>query len=176
MEKSRLFLIINILSFYTYWWASLWGASIKQYYIGPLIALIYFIFHFSIINDKKKEFQYMLLCAFCGFLLESIFLYSQFIVYRGILPEKYSIVPIWAIVLWAGYALTAYHSFKWIYGKYYFSLLIGGIFGPLIYLSGNKIGCITFKYDVFTSYLILSPIWAVFFLLLTYFAVTLNND
>ena len=176
MEKSKLFLIINAIYFYGYWWVSFWGASTKQYHVGPLIALIYFIFHFYIINDKKKEFQYMLLCTFCGFLLESIFFYSGFIDYKGILSEKYSIIPIWVIVLWAGYALTAYHSFKWIYGKYYLSILIGGSFGPLIYLSGDKVGCIVLKYDIFISYLILSPIWALFFLLLTYFSVKLNND
>ena len=176
MEKSRLFLIINALSFYIYWWFSFWGASIKQYHIGPLIAIIYFIFHFYMIFDKKKEFQYMLLCMFCGFLLESAFFYFQFIDYNGILPDNYSIIPIWVIVLWGGYALTVYHSFNWIYGKYYSSLMIGGLLGPLIYLSGDRMGCINFQYDAFTSYLILSPVFAVCFLLLNYFAVKLNND
>ena len=85
------------------------------------------------------------------------------------------IIPIWVILLWAGYALTVFHSFKWIYGRYYISLLLGGVFAPLIYLSGDRIGCIILKYDILISYLVLVPIWSVCTLLLNYCSVRINE-
>ena len=176
MEKNRLFLFINGLSVYVYWWACFWGASIEKYYIGPLLATMYFVFHFYVIENKQKEFKYMLFCIFFGFFLESLFYYTGFMNYKGIFPQKYSIVPLWVIVLWAGYSLTVFHSFKWIYQRYYLSLFLGGIFAPLIYVSGNKIGCIVFKYDILTSYLILVPICSISLLSLNFFSVKINEN
>ena len=176
MKINKLFLFINGLFIYLYWWVSFWGASVSKYYIGPILAIGYFIIHFFIIKDKKKEFKYMLFCIIFGFLLESLFYYTDFINYKGILTEKYSIIPLWVITLWAGYALTVFHSFKWLYGRYYLSLFIGGFFAPLIYVSGNGMGCIIFKYDIMTSYLILLPIWSVSMLLLNYVSVKINEN
>ena len=74
MHSSKLFLFINGLSLYIYWWTCFWGASNGQYYLGPSIAIFYFIFHFIIIDDKVKEFKLILLYTVYGFILESLFL------------------------------------------------------------------------------------------------------
>ena len=176
MNKNKLFLFINGFSIYFYWWFCFWGASINKYYIGPSIAIVYFIFHFSRIDDKAKELKMMLFCTIYGFILESLFYYTGFIDYKGILPQNLSIVPIWVLILWSGYALTVFHSFKWIYKKYLVSFLLGGFFAPLIYLSGNRIGCIILKYDIITSYLVLFPVWSFSLLLLNYISVIINEN
>ena len=175
MEKNRLFLFINGLSVYIYWWACFWGASIEKYYIGPLLAMMYFIFHFYIIKDKEKEFKYMLFCIFFGFLFESLFYYTGFMTYKGILPQKYSIVPIWVIILWSGYSLTVFHSFKWILGRYKIALIISCLFAPLIYLSANRVGSISFTISISNMYLILAFMWSLCFPLLIYIATKLND-
>tara|TARA_B100000579_G_C22840048_1_gene860918 strand:+ start:189 stop:719 length:531 start_codon:yes stop_codon:yes gene_type:complete len=175
MEKNKIFLLFNGFSLYVYWWVSFWGASNNNFYVGPVLAITYFVFHFCIISNKKKELHYMLFCILFGLFLESLFYYTGFLDYRGIVTQKYSIIPIWILILWAGYSLTVFHSFRWIYGRYYLSVILGGLFAPLIYLSGGRTGCIILNYDILTSYLVLVPIWSLSFLLLNYFSVRINE-
>jgi len=176
MHSSKLFLFINGFFFYFYWWICFWGASNDQYYIGPFIAILYFIFHFIIIDEKMKEFKLILIYTAYGFVLESLFYYTRFINYKGILPENFSIVPFWVLILWAGSSLTIFHSFKWIHKKYFLTFFFGGCFGPLIYLSGHIIGCISFQYNIGISYLILFFIWSFSFTILNYISVIINEN
>ena len=113
-----MFILINILSIYTYWVACYWGAANNSFYLGPAIAILYFIFHFLVISEKRKEFKFLAYCLVVGFFFESILYYSGLIKYNGLLIQKYSIVPFWVLILWMGFSLTMFHSFKWIIGRY----------------------------------------------------------
>ena len=169
-QYSLKFLIFNVISFYIYWWLCLIGSSRGDFFYGPLAALVYFIIHFFIIDNKYKEFKYIIICMILGILIETLMLQLNFIEYRGYLSSNYNIAPLWVIVLWMGFGTTVFHSFKWVLGKYKLSFLLGAIFTPVIYFSAYKIGSIAFNYNVLTSYLILSLIWGFTLLLLIYIA------
>ena len=175
MEKNRLFIIFNGISIYIYWWLCIWGVSIGNYFIGPILAILYFLIHFIIIRNKSKEIIYMFICILTGFVVESILYYSGFLDYKGLITQSLPIVAPWVILLWGGYGLTVYHSFRWILGKYYISFIGGGIFGPFIYISGNQIGAISLTYNLWISYFILMPILALSILFLNYISVKINE-
>jgi len=158
------FNIFNIISFYIYWYLCILGPSKDSYYIGPTIALIYFVIHFIYVKNKTDDFKIFFMCGILGVLFESILYYSGFIEYKGLLVDKFHIVPFWVIILWLGFGLTLLHSFKWILGKYTISSILGGLITPLIYLSAHNINSITLNYGLFYSYIILVALWA--FLLL----------
>ena len=167
--------ILNAIIFYTYWWLSFWGASKDIYYIGPLIATFYFIVHFVLIKDKLKEFKYMLFCICVGFIFESILLYSGFISYNGLINQKYSVVPIWVFLLWGGYALTVFHSFKYVIGRYLVSFIIGAFLGPLIYIAGDRVGAVYLNYEITFSYIVLMVMWSIVFPIMNYVSVRIND-
>ena len=167
--------ILNAITFYTYWWLSFWGASKGIYYIGPLIAILYFILHFYLIENKVKEFKYMLFCILVGFMFESFLLYTGFINYNGLLSQKYAIVPIWVIILWGGYALTAFHSFKYISGRYLVSFIIGTFLCPLIYIAGDRVGAIYLNYEITFSYIVLMVMWSIIFPIMNYVSVRIDD-
>ena len=146
-----------------------------NYYIGPILGLIYFLFHFLIIKNKIKEFKFLLFAIFICIVVESTLSYIGFINYMGLLPKKYGIIPLWIIILWGGFSLTVFHSFKWILGRYKVSFILGGIIIPLFYLSGDKVGAIFLKYSLIYSYLCLSILWAFCFLLLIYVATIIDE-
>ena len=128
------------------------------------------IFHFLVIENKAKEFKYIIICFLFGLIVETLFFKLNFISYKGILTEKYAIAPFWIVILWAGFGTTVYHSFKWILGKYRMCFILGAVFTPIFYISADKIGAISFNYSLLTSYFVLSFIWGISLLLLVYIA------
>lgn len=173
MNSKNTFLFINGIIFYTYWWLSIWGASIGNFYIGPAVAVSYFILHFIIVKDKFKEFKNLLFCVFIGFIFESILLYLGFLEYKSMMNS--SVIPIWVIILWAGYSLTVFHSFQYIKGRYFLSLIIGALFAPLIHISGAKTGAVVLNYSIATSYFVLMFMWSIALPLMNYISVKFDD-
>jgi len=169
-HTSSIFLVINGLAFYIYWWLCFFGAANQKFYYGPIVGIIYMIFHFLVIENKAKEFKYIIICFLFGFIVETLFFKLNFISYKGILTEKYAIAPFWIVILWTGFGTTVYHSFKWILGKYRMCFILGAVFTPIFYISADKIGAISFNYSLLTSYFVLSFIWGISLLLLVYIA------
>ena len=163
MTKNK-FNIFNIVSFYVYWYLCILGPSRDSYYIGPIVALIYFSLHFIYVKNKLNNFKIFMMCGVLGIFFESVLYYSGFIHYRGILVDKFNIIPLWVVILWLGFGLTLLHSFRWILGKYTTSLILGGTITPLFYLSAHKINSIVLNYNLFHSYVILAILWAIIFL------------
>tara|TARA_B100000029_G_C17432885_1_gene908551 strand:- start:86 stop:604 length:519 start_codon:yes stop_codon:yes gene_type:complete len=165
------FKIFNIISFYIYWWVSIWAASEEKYFIGPLLAVISFIIHFVVIEEKMKELYLLLVCFIIGILLENSFINFGIIEYKGILFEFYGISPLWVLLLWIGFGLTLFHSSIFILGKFKLSFLLGFIFGPIIYFSAHKFGSLTLKLSYLHSYLILGISMGLIVLLINIIAV-----
>ena len=60
-HTSSIFLVINGLAFYIYWWLCFFCAANQEFYYGPIVGIIYMIFHFLIIENKAKEFKYIII-------------------------------------------------------------------------------------------------------------------
>jgi len=175
MKENKLFLLFHALALYLSWWVSFWGVSIKQYYTGLILVIIYFLIHFILITNKFKEFKYMICCIIVGIVLDSFFYCTGFISYNGLLVERLGIIPFWTVLLLGGYAVTVYHTFSWILNRYYLSLILGMLLIPLIYISGDRIGVVILNKNLLESYLVLASIFGFYFLFFNYLPVV-NND
>ena len=49
--------------------------------------------------------------------------------------------------MWVGFTATLNHAFKKIIKKYYIQVILGLIFGPLAYITGNGLNAIIFNPD-----------------------------
>ena len=160
MNKTK-FNILNIVMFYIYWYLCLLGPSKEDYYLGPIVGLLYFCFHFIYTDNKMNDFKIFILCGTVGLLFESILHYTGFIIYKGILINYFNIIPFWVLILWLGLGLTLLHSFKWFLNHHVISSIIGGLITPVIYLSAHKINSITLTCSLSYSYMILAVSWIV---------------
>jgi len=172
---SKYFLFLNVAFFYIYWWLCFIGASNHSYYYGPVSVLVYFLIHFYFIKNKVLEFKYISFCIILGFLIETLMLRMSFISYNGLLSEKFSIAPIWIILLWGGFGSTIFHSFKWILTRYYVAFFLGGLVTPIFYFFADKIGAIVINESFVNAYFILAIVWSFALLLLIYIAERMQN-
>ena len=78
MTKNK-FNIFNIVSFYIYWYLCILGPSRESYYLGPIIALIFFSIHFLYSQNKMDDCKLFIMCGLLGVLFESGLYYSGFI-------------------------------------------------------------------------------------------------
>ena len=163
MSKVK-FNIVNIIVFYIYWYLCLLGPAKNSYYLGPIIALLYFCFHFIYVENKMNDFKLFILCGTLGAIFESVLYYSGFIFYKGILTSHFNIIPLWVLILWLGFGLTLSHSFKWFFSNHIISSVIAGLITPVIYISAHKINSIGLTYSLSYSYIVLAISWIIIFL------------
>ena len=67
--------------------------------------------------------------------------------------------------MWIGFATTINHSLKWIKNNYFLAFIMGFIFGPLSYLTGEKFGAIQFNVSLSFSLFLLAFSWGIVMLL-----------
>ena len=72
--------------------------------------------------------------------------------------------PIWMGFLWLGFALTINHSMKFFRDLTIVGPLIVGLFGPLTYLAGQRLGAVTI--ENYYLLLLIIPCWIGLFQLL----------
>ena len=153
---SNLKRTINIIGFQAGWWACVLGVQKGYPYIGAGVMALYLFVHLKYFKINRFEIFFVILVGIFGTVLETIFLQSSFIKYKGITSQY--IAPIWIIAMWLGFSATLNHSLSWLDGKWLLAFLGGAIFGPLSYLAGIKFGAIAFEVSVF-SIAVLSSVW-----------------
>jgi hypothetical protein len=53
------------------------------------------------------------------------------------------VAPFWLVGLWVAFAAVLTSGFDWLRQKVWLSVLLGGVFGPLSYVGGVRIGALT---------------------------------
>ena len=161
MLKNNYRILSNLFGFYLCWWLSVYGAFQGNYFLGFYVLLIYLFFHFMYVKRYKNEFYYILFCFICGFLFDTLLLNLNIISYKGYLPNKYSMAPLWVSCLWISFGLSIFHSFKMLQKNYLLSIFVGFISGPVIYISFDKLEIIVFSIDQFYALAFISIVWMV---------------
>ena len=162
MKKLNKKILFNIIGFYFCWWASIFGATNKFYFIGPIFVSIFLLIHFLYVINQKKEIIFILICFFIGLLIDSFFLRFDIIHYKGYLPDNFNIAPLWVVSLWMCFGSSISHSFRWVKGNYMSLFLLGAVSGPLIYASATKLEVLYFNYAAYINLISVSLAWGVF--------------
>tara|TARA_Y100001970_G_C14118541_1_gene794973 strand:- start:450 stop:986 length:537 start_codon:yes stop_codon:yes gene_type:complete len=143
---NYIFYIYNILGFKVCWWACVLGATSGQKYLGPALVFLYLIIHiYNIKPDLRKSELYLLFFAgIFGTFIDSLLLNLNILSYEGLYNNINYVAPLWITAMWVGFTATLNHAFKNIINKYFTQIILGLIFGPMAYVTGNSLGAIKF--------------------------------
>ena len=154
--------LINFIAFQAGWFASVFGAAKNLGWLGPLLVLfivplqIYFL-----TEERRAEIIFAITCGLLGFLLETAMISGN--VYFIIDRRWNSICPPWMAGLWFNFAPLVCISLRWLKGRYFLSGILGGIFGPIAYWGGEKLGALTIADIFLQGYFPLALLWAIIF-------------
>ena len=154
-------MIINIVGFYIGWWGCILGSSNGYPYIGPLLTIVFIIFHGNFFMISTKEIQLIVIVGLVGTFVDSCLFLSKFFIYAGAYSDNLFIAPLWITAMWAGFAATINHSMTFFQGKWLLMVIAGAIFGPAAYYTGEGFGAISFQLTPLLSLLIIGAVWAV---------------
>ena len=152
--------IFNILGFNFSWWACVLGAAKGFSYAGPVAMLVFLVLHFYINSFDSSEIKLIIIFAFLGTLIDTLMVYTGMLSYNGLYEENIIIAPLWITAMWCGFAATVNHSMAFLKGKWIYSLILGAIFGPLAYKTGQGLGAINFNANHLSIIILLAVVWA----------------
>ena len=121
--------------------------------------LVFIAVHLVITKSKMDEILFIISTGLIGMFVDSAFHISGIIIYKSSISN--TIAPLWIIAMWLGFAATVNHSMSWLDRKYIHGLVLGLVFGPLSYVTGEKFGAISFGDDRFAALAILALAWGI---------------
>ncbi len=153
--------IINYLAFYAIWFLCLWSAEANQSAVAFSLTLLYIILHLKIVSRFPiGELVCILAITTLGFLNESLLSIFHAVQYEG--AYSYFLAPLWCVALWAAFASTYWHAFRWLERRYILAAILGALCAPFFYLWIEKAGAATILFSqTFYPYCVISFMWSV---------------
>ena len=151
--------IINVIGFYIVWWGCIFGVLYDYTYSGPLLALLFIIIHMKFVAIESMELKLICYISILGTIVDTSFILLGLLGYEGGYGNNIAIAPLWVTSMWACFAMSINHSMVWLKNKYFLSVLLGIIFGPLVYLSSEKVGIIQFISSFNLTVIVLAILW-----------------
>ena len=124
--------IFNIIGFQVSWWGCVLGVKSGMTYLGPFLMLCFLTVH-------------IILFGIIGTMIDTSMAYSEILIYNGKYTPSTLFAPLWITSMWCGFSATINHSLQWLRHRYFASVLLGVVSGPLSYLAGIKFGAIEFN-------------------------------
>lgn len=151
-------MILNFILFQVAWFACVAGAAAGKPFLGVVVTFFVLLWHLYQAKQYKIELKLILSVLITGATFDQMMLSFHFIEYAHH-GWGNSVVPVWILALWLGFATTLNASLAWMQGKAIVAVLFGAVGGPLAYLGAQKLGAVVLP--GFTSYIVLSIGWAV---------------
>lgn len=151
-------MIINFILFQAAWFACVAGAAEGMPWLGVTVTFFVLAWHLYQANLYKLELKLILSVLTIGAIFDQATLYFHLInyVHHG---WSTSIVPVWILALWLGFATTLNVSLSWMQGRTILAVIFGAVGGPLAYLAAQKLGAVVLASTA--SYVVLSIGWAI---------------
>ncbi|MFQ3210452.1 MAG: hypothetical protein ACI9U5_000502 [Colwellia sp.] len=148
-------MMLNAVGFNFAWFGLVyWGNTFIPFSLLLLSAHLYFI------AKVPSELWLILSITVIGIFIDSLLQYSTLFIFAST-----SHLPFWLMALWACFAATICHSLQFLGKSKVLQLLVGGLFAPLSYIAGYQLQAVDFSLSPLITYLILSLIWALLFVL-----------
>ena len=166
-------LAFNSAVFQAGWFACVFAAAIGLPLLGLLTAVLVVLLHLVAAASPGKELRLILLALAMGLVFDSLLVASGWLRYpNGILVP--GTAPYWILAMWAMFATTLNLSLGWLKGRLLLAAVMGGVFGPLSYLAGERLGGLVFV-DRTASLVALGIGWAICMPLLAVAAQRFNG-
>ena len=148
--------IFNIIGFQVSWWGCVLGVKSGMTYLGPFLMLCFLTVHIVRFLDNYSEIKLIILFGLIGTMIDTSMAYSGILTYNGKYTPSTLFAPLWITSMWCGFSATINHSLQWLRHRYFASVLLGVVFGPLAYLAGVKFGAIEFDAAAIIALLIIA--------------------
>ena len=167
--NNRQFQWLNLIWFNIIWFVAIYFT--KQ---GQCFLVISLLCHFYFTPTRRHDLWVMLSVTFLGASSDALLTHFNVMFFA-----ENVLLPLWLLILWAHFALALNHGLSWLqYFPLYLQAIFGGIFGPLSYYAGYKMGAVIFPMALPKTLVFMAMSW--FFLLPIYLLATRyfrgNND
>lgn len=142
---------VNFIGFQFYWWSCI---LLQNHAV--VICLTLLIIHLYFHQTPQQEAKSLLMLGVMGFTVDCIlalFDWFQFNHSPSYLP------PVWLLFLWLGFATNVTTLSSLFKSNWLIITVAGGLLAPLSYLAAAKLGAVIFPSGMFTTWLVLVPIW-----------------
>lgn len=121
--------LIHVVLFDVVWFLAVWGRADFIGLTGVLVVVLYAVNWRHLVQQLKA----LVLFVLTGLVAELTLVYAGVLKFSGT-----DYLPLWLVVLWLGFAATAFTSMDWMARRYGLALLFGLVFGPITYLAGVR--------------------------------------
>lgn len=162
-------IIANLVLFKVVWALSLAGVVLGYAWLGTIGLMMFLSWHAATADTPRADFAVAGVAVIIGLLLDTLYIQSGLIVYRGELLWS-GAAPLWILALWANFGLTLNGCLGWLREKRFIAAGLAFICGPLSYYGGIKLGTATITGDAYVLYGLIGLAWAVVVPLLLWLA------
>lgn len=160
MNKNIRFNIINFIWFQTIWWLLIVYQS-----SAILAVMVLFVVWLLVSPSRRLDSALMISVMLLGTTVDSLLLIAGVFIFddsQGLTTVGlHWLIPLWLTLLWGAFAATLEHSLANLKNSLLLAAIVGGMFAPLSYLGGAKLGAVDLGYAISTTYIVLGAIWAV---------------
>lgn len=166
-------LFVNFAAFQVGWFACVLGGANSLALAGTLTVIAVVALHLYLSSNPATELWLLGWIAVIGTTWDSLVVTSGVMSYPSgnFLP---GFAPHWIIAMWVLFGTTLNVSMGWLKGRPIIAAIMGGVGGPLAYLTGYKLGGVAIP-DLALGLVVQSIGWAILMPLLTMLASTLDG-
>jgi len=165
--------LLNFFLFQIGWFACVLGAAQNYEILGILISGAIVIFTISLSNYKIETSLFILIVAFTGFFWDSLLVQLNIFSYTDNGLQDFA--PVWIAALWASFSTTINSSMAWLNQRYFLAAILGGVFGPIAYISASKLGALNIV-SFLEAVLYQAIAWAIFLPAMFWFNQSINQE
>lgn len=154
---SRYPLAFNFIAFQIGWFACVISAAQQLSLAGSLIALIIVAIHVFMSADRLTAILFISMISLFGFVWDSALHNLNILVFDTGIFSSY-LAPHWILMMWLLFATTLRVSLRWLYGRFWLSMAVGAVAGPLAYHAGAAMNAVVIP-DAMVATIVLAIGW-----------------
>ena len=140
--------LLTFIGFKITWISCIFGEIYISSWFGFFVGIVFLLSFFLYTEKKLQSFKIILIFSFLGYSFDSLLSLSE--LYNFNSKNNFLFLPIWLMVLWPSFCTLFIECFSFLKKKYFFSILLGGIFGPISYYAGLSLNLVNVSnYSVF---------------------------
>jgi hypothetical protein len=152
--------VANFLMFYLGWFACVVGAARGLPWAGPLVVAALLVIHLQFTPSRRREARLIALVGLLGFGVDTLQASAGFYSFADAGAAAW-LCPPWMVALWLIFATTLNRSMGWLSGRPVLAAILGGVFGPLSYLAGARLGAIELNPDPLYAFSGIAVAWSI---------------
>lgn len=148
---------LNFLLFQAVWFLCILGAAHEYELLASAIGILCVVANLFLSNDVKSNALLIVKGVLIGIVADTMLIHLDLMTFK---TQYWTVVsPLWMWVLWAGFMSTINVSLSWLKPYQLLAALLGGIFGPLSYWAGVRMGAGSFG-GLYSSPIAIGVMWA----------------